>query len=404
MKIGRTTRIVLSNVTIVVLIFSLFEIYLRSTHFLGAGISWSYPDPKIGWRLRPNHNYWINSNENDHPIEGRTNNFSWNDKNWSLEKKPGTYRIAILGDSYVEALQVERSHHFVTLAQSELNDEEAPPGIQYELMNFGRSGFTQTEELWVLENEVFKFDPDLVILFFYPPNDIMDVHQDTAGEPLRPFPIFEQDGSLRLDTSFNQSSAYKIKSFLAPIKNNSALISTIVKKIRVYRATRSLKQIDPDQRRITSYLSLATMTPDEEYARNYRINKKLIEAMRDICADKEVEFLLVSIDTPDYRNEVADLLREIDQSFRRDFYALDLAEFSLGSGMSYLDLQSVFRAHYEEKGTDLHFSPRGGWLAGPIPMGFGHEGHWNYTGHQVVAGALVSKIQYGMMEEQLGPP
>ena len=157
-------------------------------------------------------------------------------RTWSVEKDPGVYRIAILGDSYVEGLQVEQDKHFVALAQADLNHSKAQPGRRFELMNFGRSGFTQTEELLVLKNEALEFSPDLVILFFFAPNDIMEVQPDTTYDPMRPFPVFGKNDELVLDTSFNQSRTYRIKSLLAPIKNNSALASFVAERIQLYLA------------------------------------------------------------------------------------------------------------------------------------------------------------------------
>jgi hypothetical protein len=137
----RTWRVFGSILLVFAVTFLLLEIFLRTTHFSGARVSWSSPDPQIGWRFKPNFEYWYDSRENDHPIIGRTNNFSWNDKDWLIEKDPGVYRVAILGDSYVEGLQVEQDKHFVALAQADLNHSEGQPGRRFELMNFGRSGF-----------------------------------------------------------------------------------------------------------------------------------------------------------------------------------------------------------------------------------------------------------------------
>jgi len=67
-----------------------------------------------------------------------------------------------------------------------------------ELMNFGRSGYTQTEELLVLKNHVAQFFPDMVILFFLPANDIGDVSKETATGVLRPFFNISQKGELIL--------------------------------------------------------------------------------------------------------------------------------------------------------------------------------------------------------------
>jgi hypothetical protein len=86
------------------------EIVLRKTHLFGARISWSEPDQLLGWRNSPGRTYW--HKEANHIITGKMNNFCWRDINRSLDKEKGTYRIAFLGDSMVEALNVELDSTF----------------------------------------------------------------------------------------------------------------------------------------------------------------------------------------------------------------------------------------------------------------------------------------------------
>ena len=61
------------------------EITLRVTHLFGARISWTSPDPILGYTFNPGKDYWVNK-ENDHPISGKINRFGWRDKEWSLDK------------------------------------------------------------------------------------------------------------------------------------------------------------------------------------------------------------------------------------------------------------------------------------------------------------------------------
>lgn len=64
-------------------------------------------------------------------------------------------RIAVLGDSFVEALQVPEEQGLV----HQLHDR-----LRGEVLNFGCSGFSTTLELVLLRELVLKFQPDAVIL------------------------------------------------------------------------------------------------------------------------------------------------------------------------------------------------------------------------------------------------
>lgn len=133
-----------------------------------------------------------------------------------------------MGDSYVEALQVESDRNFLAIAERQLNKEN---GFEIEIMNFGRSGFTQTEELLVLKNEVIYYAPDMLILFFTPENDIDDVRRETTPGQMRPFFNDLGNGDLQLDTSFAAMPGFKSQSvnrlvqtqFCITVLNNGAI-------------------------------------------------------------------------------------------------------------------------------------------------------------------------------------
>src|SRR5262245_22807311 len=80
-----------------------FEIALRAVDY--SAPVWYQPDAQLGWRMRPGLAAWYTQ-------EGRgfvrANREGMPDRNHLLDKPAGVYRIAVLGDSYSEARQVER--------------------------------------------------------------------------------------------------------------------------------------------------------------------------------------------------------------------------------------------------------------------------------------------------------
>ena len=107
--------------SVVVLItgMTIVETVLRTTHLFGARIAWSEPDEYIAWRFTPKREYWF-FKENDHAITGRINSHGWRDRERRVEKRPPSYRVAVIGDSYVEAFQVEEDSTFLSIAEREL--------------------------------------------------------------------------------------------------------------------------------------------------------------------------------------------------------------------------------------------------------------------------------------------
>ena len=64
---------------------------------------WYQPDAERGWMLRPSKSGWFTQ-------EGKAfvsiNSAGLRDREHTVRKPPGVYRIAIVGDSYSEAMQV----------------------------------------------------------------------------------------------------------------------------------------------------------------------------------------------------------------------------------------------------------------------------------------------------------
>lgn len=382
------------NIIFFLIIFTSFvlilEIVLRETHLFGARISFTCPDPLLGYSFLPGRTYWVKQ-ENDHPIVGRINHYGWRDNEWSLERSQNTYRIAVLGDSFVESFQVERQYSFLVLVEDRLRRES---GIEVELMNFGRSGYTQAEEFLVLTNYVGEFSPDMVILFFFPGNDITDISKDTAPDLMRPFYSVAQGGGLVLDTSFSKTTEFKIKSLISMIKRHSALVSLISDRYIRYRIKSAAERKEPEPRasekrpfvRLNGYLSLCTFHADQVYLRNYDLNKTLIKAMAKYCEESRIKFMLVCCDIY-FAPEMEAKYREMDPTFNPFFFEEDLKNMATSVGIEFLGLQSLFWQSCAEKN---------------IPCHWGKEGHWNYAGHRVVADALAGQLNSFARESKIG--
>jgi hypothetical protein len=392
----------LKTITLSIIIFlfflSILELVFRTTHLFGARISWAQPDPLLGYKFTPGQTYW-SLKENDHPITGKINSFSWRDEEWSIKKPENVYRIAVLGDSVVEAIEVELDHTFMAIAEKEFN-QHSNNGMKIELMSFGRTSFTQTEELLVLKTMVEQFSPDMVMVFFLPLNDIQDVSLKTTTNHLRPFFHVSETGELQLDTSFTQTKEFKTKQFINWFKQHSALISLMTERYnmfqnqRMIRAKKQAKQkihkgeaiaedrpaMAASHKRQTSaslpkYLTLCTANPDSTYLDNYRLNKILIKAMADFCKAKNYRFMLVTVNNEAYVPEVENQFKSVDPTFNPNWFEDDMQQFASSIEVQYLGLQRVFQRAYIEKGVPLHW------------------GHWNYEGHEVAAHVIVEKLK-----------
>ena len=82
------------------------------------------------------------------------------EKDWTHEKPNDTIRIALIGDSLVEALQVEKTA--AMLLQDMLADRY--PDQRFEVMNFGVSNYSVAQFQLMYEHIVRDFEPDVVVI------------------------------------------------------------------------------------------------------------------------------------------------------------------------------------------------------------------------------------------------
>ncbi|MFZ0544901.1 MAG: hypothetical protein WAM60_05660 [Candidatus Promineifilaceae bacterium] len=88
------------------------------------------------------------------------------------EKPDDVYRILIIGDSFVEAIQQPYEKTFQALLQERLSADDTPER-RYEVVAMGRTGWGTVNETVYYQVEGYKYNADLVILMFYI-NDVAD--------------------------------------------------------------------------------------------------------------------------------------------------------------------------------------------------------------------------------------
>jgi hypothetical protein len=123
------------------------------------------------------------------------------DREHSIQKPPKTYRIAVLGDSYTEALQVPVENDFSSVLEKQLAGCPTPDGRTVEVLNFGVNSFTTSQELIRLREKAWPYSPDLVIMVFDSGNNPHKNLRALQKDPYRPY-FVEKDGKLELDNSF----------------------------------------------------------------------------------------------------------------------------------------------------------------------------------------------------------
>ena len=101
-----------------------------------------------------------------------TNSHGMRDREYTVAKPDDVIRIALLGPSYVMGDGVADEHVFDNLVEDRLNSERPPEMPRIEILNFAVSALSPTQQLYILENTVPAFDPDVVVLVSEMQNDL----------------------------------------------------------------------------------------------------------------------------------------------------------------------------------------------------------------------------------------
>uniref|UniRef100_A0A7C3Z2Q0 SGNH/GDSL hydrolase family protein n=1 Tax=Desulfobacca acetoxidans TaxID=60893 RepID=A0A7C3Z2Q0_9BACT len=165
----QTTAKIFTILASVVLALVLCEAGLR-----GLGIG--YPDvfdydPLLGSKLRPGiSGYFLKEGGGYVSI----NSDGLRDREHALPHPPNTLRIAVLGDSFAEAMQVNQDEAFWAVMERNLQSCPNLGGRRVEAINFGQAGFGTAQELLALRHRAGKYSPDIVLLAFFTGNDVAD--------------------------------------------------------------------------------------------------------------------------------------------------------------------------------------------------------------------------------------
>jgi hypothetical protein len=426
----RKLRLFKFALLLVALIFGLLiaEIALRLAGY-------TYPvfyttDVVRGYALKPGMSGWYRK-------EGaayiRINSDGLRDREHAKPKPANTVRIAVLGDSYAEALQVPLEDAFWVVLEQRLQSCPAFAGRQIEVINFGVSGYGTAQELLTLREQVWDYAPDIVLLAVTTNNDITDNLRALKRTEEIPYFVY-RDGQLALDDSFRQSRTfqlrhsalnragrwirdhlrviqafhqghYALKNYLASRRTPAAAAAAPPSPAPGARdvneahapstnspATNAPATNAPAQRVEATVISdelgidnLIYREPaDATWQEAWRVTEGLIKLMRDEVHARGAKFLVVTLSNgvqvhPQPAARAA-FLRRVGAN---DIFYPDarLKSFGERENFSVLTLAPELQQYAEQHQAFLH--------------GFGRDlgnGHWNSSGHRVAGELLAQKL------------
>ena len=323
--------------------------------------------------------------------EGYFNSHGFRDYERTYEKPANTFRILVLGDSYVEALQVALENTFPALLEKALNENS--PSLIFEVLSLGESGFGTADEYMRYLDFGVQYSPDLVLLAFTTGNDIRNNSKFLNRDNVAFYFGFDEKRQLVLDrTLFNehQNGLTLSKRFFQSLKQNSYLASFISERLSLLNQQLREGHLEgrSGERRVASgkkpldeYSDLNIYLSDlkPRWQEAFAITKELILKFRASVENGGARFVLVTICNAEqvHAHRAEELKQEYGLSFDYDQPDRMLEDFARQKGITFLNLMPVFREYHLNTGRTLH--------------GFGPSqvGHWNENGHRLAAEEMI---------------
>ena len=304
------------------------------------------------------------------------NGWGMRDRERTLAKPPGEFRIAIIGG--VEAAQV-KPQEVLNIRMEELLHDKGYRNV--EVLNFSVEGIGTTQELLMYEQKARQFHPDLVLLMFTV-NDVL-----SNSSTLQPkfygihdwyAPYYNLSGDGRLVLQPVQRRYFNgLRSFL---EANSLL---------VYYLERTWLQFDvPLYKWQGLPLFYGTFSDDPlnpEWRQAWLTTEKVLQKLNDSVTADGAKFLVLpwpsptSID-PDWRQVMMARFGHVPSAFNPDKPQERLKEIAERS-----HVPIAFFTSYMQSYRDEHH------LQAPY-FSFPCDAHYTALGYQVSAEAIVQKL------------
>lgn len=299
----------------------------------------------------------------------RINSSGWNSRYEKYEKQKdlGITRICIIGDSYIEALQVSHNASVAELLEKHLNEL----GIAVQVYRFGISGAPLSHYIFMLENELLEYCPDLIVVNIVH-NDFDESIKPPVGTYTESFSRVRSDG--RKELFLTEPKVYKRKP------------SWWLKRSSTFRYIWVRRQIRPDIIRHIWMRYFDNQSRKSVFVANVDVEKtkdKSIVAVTDFLfqklgvIEKKSNTRILVIMDGDRSSITASIDNGDDPSSQVDHLSLLARKSAEKYSLLFLDLTDRFVADYRANKKKLRFN---------------NDGHWNEHVHDVVADAIKEKL------------
>lgn len=340
-------------------------------------------DAVLGARLIPGARGYWSQEDREFVVPVRINAGGRRDVERLRSKPLDVRRALVLGDSFVEALQVPLEETFFRQLEGNLDAR----GQRIEVLAAGVSGYGTASATLYFENEGWRYAPDLVLLAFYPGNDVRN-NSPTLEDRFPP--VYDDDGVLvRIDAPERTAGAngwlpqWQTKRYLRRvILKQQPQVAEMLIGLGLLRpeALRAVPEEDGVPVAYGVFAEPLSAEWEDAWART--------EALLDrLAAATEARGARFSVAIGSIREQVyPEIWREVvaqhpamaERAWNLDAPRRRLESWCASRGVPCIALAPHFDAAAQSGAPMLHFR---------------HDGHWTAAGHRLVAGVLTEFVE-----------
>jgi lysophospholipase L1-like esterase len=334
-------------------------------------------DPRLGWRKRPGAR--VTYVRREYTVEVAINSQGLRDPERSYAKPVGAFRVLALGDSFVEAYSVPLEETFTQRLEKSLGD-----GCPVEVINGGTAAYSADQEYLFYLDQGARYDPDVVLLFFYYNDVLASTWERYFGGP-KPLLAWEAEQLIiknepvpRLPKPPPPGPAPSPE----PIEGSAALAwarerlmrgaPRVFSALSVLGLWGTLGGDEPDEQ-LRVYKRRRQPTIEAAWSLVDKILKRLAREAEQRDARFAVAYVPSRMEVSDRDWELTRLVYSLNEAWDRGLVIERVREIGVSGGFPVLDLTPALR------------EASGGLRGEPYYL---FDGHWNALGHATVARAV----------------
>ena len=334
----------------------------------------------------------------------RINNDGLRDRDHEVGKSPGVIRIAVLGDSYAEAFQVDMEKTFWAIMENSLQSCKHLRARKVEVINFGVSGYGTASELVTLRTRVWKYQPDIILLAFLTGNDVRNNLYALEKDRSRPYFSYDPEQKILTPTKLPGSDKLQylreFKDALYPAMKRSRVLQLISHAVDIYRQ----KQFVVQQPQVTASIAenqgqkvdldnMVYLKPtDALWKEAWNVTEAIIREMNREVAKRGAVLFIATLSNGIQVHPNRSVYVEFSNRNRvQDIFYPDKRIIALAKKerIPAVMLAPELRRYAEENNVCVHGFPNA------LPC----DGHWNTHGHRVAGERIATEICRQIMHE-----